>query len=197
MKFRKLIRPLLVSIAIGSLLFIAILFWPPWWGKVPFVIHYHYGVPHLYFGATADGRMLPDDFTGTYNQYYRNGVLGQSEEFVNGEIHGIRRDYNEDGSLKREGVYKEGLPWSGWCSWWDGKPWAWAEYREGVVWTGVSHEWNEELEVSLARYFFEGKEYSEDEYKSVLKAVKDRGGSDQNRTEQNAAGQPATRAESK
>lgn len=174
MKLQKLIRHPLTPSAIGSLFTIAILFWPPWWGKLPFLLHHHYRVPHLYFGKTAPHRWLPADFTGTYNQYYPNGVLAQSEEFVNGEIHGIRRDYDEDGGLRAEGVYKEGLPWNGWCNWWDGRPWAWAEYREGAVWTGVSREWNEERDETMVRYYYEGKEYTEDEFKVVLQAAKNR-----------------------
>ena len=53
--------------------------------------------------------------TVKYVWLYENGKPCIETSFLNKFRHGTEKGYNEDGSLKYEGEWRDDKPWNGWC----------------------------------------------------------------------------------
>lgn len=58
-------------------------------------------------------------YTGTFSFFYKNKRLKQAANFKNGSFHGLVVDYNNDGSIKSKGRYKNGNKVGKWMYYYD------------------------------------------------------------------------------
>ena len=108
----------------------------------------------------------PRHFTGVWRDYGGDGSF-QELSYKDGERHGGQRYYNALGSLTRACEFNEGQPWSGLCDFWEFKPWL-AEYRHGKIWKGAMQEYDDTKQGYVERYYFDGKLYSESEFRHLM-----------------------------
>jgi hypothetical protein len=149
----------LVVVLTGVLLLALLATWllPPWWGKPAWMLHLYTRVPYA-FGWP------PGNFSGVWLEYRTNGH--EELSYLNGQRHGVQRYFDLSGKVERTYEFRNGLPWSGLCDFWDDKPWLmW--YRDGKVWTGATSELDATRREWVRKYYFEGVSCDEAEYREL------------------------------
>jgi hypothetical protein len=158
---RRLVKIAGIVVAVLLLAVVGIAFLPPWWGKAAYLLHVSTDIPYQFrVGA------LPRHFSGIWRDYGRNGRYDELS-YKDGRRDGSQRYYDEKGNLIRSCEFRNGMPWSGLCDFWQYKPWL-AEYRDGKLWKGAMQEYDDKVQDYVIRYYFEGRLYSEAEFRQRM-----------------------------
>jgi hypothetical protein len=148
---RKILTIVLLIIFTFSIC-IAIL---PWWSnKYSCILQDYIGWSPWY---------LPNKYTGVVKRYYHNFTLQSEVSMKDGKYHGYWREFSNDGKLKIEGEWKNGLPWNGLCHFWPEKIWL-AEYKNGAIYNGAMIDDEKSKDGQVIIYYLNGKIVNKDEY---------------------------------
>ncbi len=156
---RRCFRIAGATVVVLAVLALGILYLPPWWGKWAYMSHVLTGIPYG-FGWP------PKTLTGTWVEYGKGG-LRREFSYVEGERHGVQNHYDAKGALLRTCEFRSDRPWSGYCEFWEHKPWL-AEFREGKVWTGAMTEFDHELRSYVKRCYYKGETYNQSEFRRLM-----------------------------
>ena len=158
----KFSKAALGLVAIVMLVILVISLIPPWRGKPFYMLHIYTGIPYHFQRGWP-----PRYFSGVWRDY---GVGKSYNElsYKDGRRDGPQHYYDKTGHLVLSCEFKDGLPCSGPCDFWEFRPWR-AEYRNGKVWTGAMQEFDSNSPSYYSmKYYFKGKLCDETEFRHLM-----------------------------